>query len=470
MIDFKNNPYYSIFSKQKANQFNIGNSTYRQRISKLAKLQKAIESTYRPQIIKALYNDLGKPEVESEMTEIYQIIKDIKFAKKHLHSWMRPKRAATPLSLLGTSSKIKYEPKGVCLIISPWNFPFNLTFGPLVSAIAAGNTAVIKPSEMTPQSSALMKVIVDSIFDDNEVALVEGEVQTATALLQLPFNHIFFTGSPAIGKIVMNAASNHLASVTLELGGKSPTLVDSTANINSTAKKIVWGKFMNCGQTCIAPDYVLIDASLKTEFINACKNWIAHFFTKQPKLSESYGRIVNEKHFNRLIQHLDNADKGKATLHTAIETDKDLKYIAPLLISDLSADASLLQDEIFGPILPIMTYTNLQEAIDFVNSKERPLALYIFSNSSQNIKKIVKHTRVGGTCINTNVIHYSNPNLPFGGINNSGIGKSHGYYGFKAFSNERAIVKQHTYSVAELLFPPYTNIKKRLAKLTVKWF
>lgn len=465
-----NNPYSELFSKQKANQYNIGQSTYKQRVKKLNRLKKAIEVTYRTQILDVLYKDLGKPKVEAELTEIYQIIGEIKYAKRYLNQWMQKQAVHTPLSMLGASSYYIYEPKGVCLIMSPWNFPFNLTFGPLVSAIAAGNAVIIKPSEMTPNSSALMKKIIDEIFTEDEVALVEGGVETSTDLLKLPFNHIFFTGSPAVGKIVMTAAAKNLTSVTLELGGKSPTIIDKTANIDKAAKKIIWGKFMNTGQICVAPDYVLIDKSIKSQFITACKKWLDHYFLTEPNTSKSYGRIVNQRHFERLKSHIENAKEFDATIEVGGETDINTKYIAPTIISNVNEAASILHDEIFGPILPIITYTTLNEALEYINSKEKPLALYIYSKNKANTKNIIDNTRAGSTCINQNVIQYTNHNLPFGGVNNSGIGKSHGFYGFKAFSNERAIVKQHTKGVNEVLFPPYTSLKEKLARFTVKWF
>lgn len=470
MKDFKDNPYFQLFSKQKDNQYTVGNSTYNQRVKRLNALQRAIEFTYRTEINEALHIDLGKPTVESELSEVYQIVGDIKFAKAHLHKWMRKQKVKTPLSMLGSSSYYIYEPKGVCLIISPWNFPFNLTFGPLVSAIAAGNTVIIKPSEMTPHSSALMAKIIADVFSEDEVALVEGEIEVSTALLKLPFNHIFFTGSPNVGKIVMSAAAKHLASVTLELGGKSPTVIDKTANIDMAAKKIMWGKFMNAGQICVAPDYVLIDETIKPKFIASCIKWLKQFYTEHPEQSKSYARIVTHKHFERLKSHIDNAIGLNAKIEVGGALDATSKYIAPTIVSNLIEDASLLQEEIFGPILPIVTYTTIDEAIDYVNSKERPLALYVYSKSKANIKKVIDNTRAGGTCINNNVIHYANHNLPFGGTNNSGIGKSNGVFGFKAFSNERAVMKQHTFGVTEFLFPPYTGLKEKLARLTIKWF
>ncbi|WP_179318999.1 aldehyde dehydrogenase family protein [Winogradskyella helgolandensis] len=470
MDDFSSNPYYELFSKQHINQYAVGNRSYKERLKTLNKLQHAIEVTYRTQIQEALQNDLGKPVVETELTEIYAIIGDIKYTKKNLRQWMRKQDVETPISLLGSSSYIKYEPKGVCLIISPWNFPFNLTFGPLVSAIAAGNTVIIKPSEMTPNSSALMAKIVADVFSEDEVAVLQGEVEVSTQLLKLPFNHIFFTGSPQVGKIVMKAASEHLASVTLELGGKSPTLIDKTANIDKAAKKIMWAKFLNCGQICVSPDYVLIDASVKAQFIDACKKWLQTFYNDNPKASDSYGRIVTDKHFERLSSYLDNAKTLDAKFEVGGDTDSASKYIEPTIISDLKPEAKLLEDEIFGPILPIVTYDSLDMAMAYINSKPRPLALYIYSKSKANTTTILNNTRAGGTCINNSVLHYTNHNLPFGGVNNSGIGKSHGFFGFKAFSNERSVMKQHTFAVTELLFPPYSGFKEKLARLTIKWF
>lgn len=464
------NSFQSLFNKQKTNQYKVANSTYKQRIKKLNTVKHAITKEYREDIKLALKKDLGKPYIEAELTEIYSITSEINFAKKHLHSWMQKQRVSTPLSLLGSSSYYSYEPKGLCLIMSPWNFPFNLTFGPLVSAIAAGNTVIIKPSEMTPNCSDLMLKIVKEVFDENEVALVNGEINTATELLKLPFNHIFFTGSPSIGKIVMQAASKHLTSVTLELGGKSPTIVDKTANINTAAKRIVWGKFLNAGQTCIAPDYILIDNTVKEEFINACKRWIIHLFSSNPETSEDYGKIVNEKHFKRLKDHLENALKHNANVEIGHLLNLASKTITPTILTNVSENTSIMQEEIFGPILPILTYKDLDEAITYINLKERPLALYIYSKSKRNQEKIMKNTRAGSSCINNNVIQYSNPYLPFGGINNSGIGKSHGFFGFEAFSNKRSVIKQHTMSITELLYPPYNNFKATMAKLTVKWF
>ena len=469
-MNLKDNKFYDLFENQKANQFNVGNTTYKQRIQKLNALKKAVEVTYKDKIRQALYNDFKKPFTETDLTEIYPVIGEIKFAKSHLKSWIKRQKVDTPLALIGSSSWYIYEPKGVCLIISPWNFPLNLTFGPLVSAIAAGNTVILKPSEMTPNISKVMAEIVNDLFDENEVALIEGEVEVSQELLKLPFNHIFFTGSPAVGKLVMKTASEHLTSVTLELGGKSPTIIDETANLKSAAKKIAWGKFMNNGQTCIAPDYVLVKDVIKDKFISELKVQLQTFFTEDAFASDSLCRIVNERHFMRLEKHIEDAKSKEATIEIGGKTIALDNYIEPTIISNLSEDTSLLQEEIFGPILPIKTYKTLDEAIAYVNSKEKPLAVYMYSKSKRNTQKVIKNTRAGTTCINNNVVQYSNHNLPFGGSNNSGIGKAHGFFGFQEFSNMRSVMKQHTKGSIELLFPPYNKFKQKLVDLTIKWF
>ena len=458
-----------IFNRLKANQFNVANAGYKARIKKLNALKTAVETTFRPQILEALKQDLNKPKVEALLSEIYQIVSDIKFAKKNLHKWMRHQPKPTPLALFGSKSYTIYEPKGICLIISPWNFPFNLTFGPLVSAIAAGNTVIIKPSELTSHCFTVMKSIVEEVFSNDEVVLFEGGVETSQELLSLPFNHIFFTGSPAVGKIVMKAAAENLSSVTLELGGKSPTIVHKSANLKTAAKKILWGKFMNCGQTCIAPDYVLIDEKIKTKFLEHCKFWLNEFELQNTK-DDNYGKIINSKHFQRLKSYLDEVKTNEGKVELGSETDEENLKINPTLVSDVSLDSTVMQDEIFGPILPIISFQAIDECIEIINSKEKPLALYIYAKNNKAIKQIIKNTRAGGTCINNNVIHYSNHHLPFGGSNHSGIGKSHGFYGFKAFSNERAFIKQFSFGATELLFPPYTKLKEKMTELVLRWF
>lgn len=458
-----------IFDLQKANQFNIGNTNASQRIAKLKKLHAAVLK-YRDEIKDALFKDYRKHPSEVDLTEIYPITSEIKHTKSHIRTWMNDKSVKTPLAMLGSSSHIKYEPKGVVLIISPWNFPVNLTFGPLVSAIAAGNAVMLKPSEMTPHASAIIKKIVEEVFEENEVAVFEGGVNTSTELLKLPFNHIFFTGAPSIGKIVMKAAAKHLTSVTLELGGKSPTIVDETANIDLAARRIAWGKFVNNGQVCIAPDYLFVHESKKEAFVAAFKKNMAEFYSGDASQEKSYARIVNNRHFNRVKGYIDDALSKGAKIEAGGNFDESQDYISPTLMSNVSKDSTLMTEEIFGPVLPIYGFTNIDEVIDEINSGEKPLALYIYSKRKKNINHVIANTRAGGTCINHNAAHFFNANLPFGGSNNSGIGKAHGFDGFEAFSNARGVFKQHVPNALDLLTPPYNNFKQTLIDLTIKWF
>lgn len=458
-----------IFAAQKAHQFEVGNSTVSERRAKLKRLQEAVMK-YRPEIKEALYQDFRKHPSEVDLTEVYPVTSEIKHARSHLRRWMRRHRVATPISLLGSSSFIQYEPKGVVLIIAPWNFPVNLTLGPLVAAIAAGNTVVLKPSEHTPHASAIMRKIIAEVFEEREVALVEGGIESSQALLALPFNHIFFTGAPSIGKIVMAAAAKHLTSVTLELGGKSPTIVDKTANIEMAARRIAWGKYINNGQICIAPDYVFVHESRKAEFIEAVRKYIKTFFSEDASQADSYSRMVNRRHFQRVKGYLDDAvDKG-ATIEIGGKSEDAQDYIEPTVVTNVSQNSDLMTNEIFGPVLPVFGFTDLEKVIAEINSREKPLALYIYSKSQKNINHILANTRAGGGCINHNAVHFFNANLPFGGSNNSGIGKGNGWHGFQAFSNPRGILRQHVPNALELLMPPYTDFKQKLIDFTIKYF
>lgn len=468
-IDIQKLEIQQIFKTQQAYQQTMTNTTARERIAKLNKLLKVLNS-YRQEIRDALFKDFKKHASEVDLTELYPIITEIKHAKSHLRSWMRPKRVSTPLSLLGTSSYVQHDPKGVVLIIAPWNYPVNLVFCPLVSAIAAGNCVIVKPSEHTPHTSGVMKKIISAVFEEREVALVEGGVETSTSLLELPFNHIFFTGAPSIGKVVMRAAANHLTSVTLELGGKSPTIIDESADIAKAAKRIAWAKFHNNGQICIAPDYLFIHESKQAEFIEKFKAVIQHFFDN-PLHSESYCRIVNQRHHQRIKSYVDDALSKGAKIEIGGTFDEKQNFIAPTLMTEVSLDSKLMTEEIFGPILPLFTFKKIEEVSDFINKGEKPLALYIYSKKRKNVNFILKNTKSGGVSINHSILHFLNMNLPFGGANNSGIGKSHGYYGFEAFSEAKGILKQWApWSILELVMPPYSGIKQKLIDITLRWF
>ena len=449
-----------IFDLQKGNQYNVGNSTVKERRAKLDRLHQAILK-YRNDIKKALYDDFKKHPSEVDMTEIYPVTSEIKHAKSNLALWMRDQAIHTPLALLGSSSYIKYEPKGVVLIISPWNFPVNLTFCPVVSAIAAGNCVIIKPSEMTPHIATVMKKIVDEVFDENEVAMIKGGIDVSTELLKLPFNHIFFTGAPSVGKIVMAAAAKNLTSVTLELGGKSPTIVDETADIDMAARRITWSKFANNGQICIAPDYVYVHESKKEAFLTAVKKYIHQFYSDDATKESSYNRIVNSRHFDRLKGYIEDAVSKGAKIETGGQLSDTENYIAPTVMTRVDKSSSLMTNEIFGPIMPVFGFQRIEDVIQDINAQEKPLALYIFSKSSKNTNHIINNTRAGGGCINHCAVHYYNTHLPFGGSNNSGIGKAHGIEGFKSFSNSRGILKQNFTNALELLLPPFNDFKQK---------
>ncbi len=459
-----------LFETQQKNLQNVANTTVRQRKQKLKKLLKAM-FTYREEIREALYKDYKKHPSEVDLTEIYPVTNEIKHTLKHIRGWMADEPVSTPLPLLGSKSWIKYEPKGNVLVIAPWNFPINLSFAPIISAIAAGNCIILKPSEHTPHASAVTKKIINDVFDENEVAVVEGGVETSQALLSLPFNHIFFTGAPSIGKIVMKAAAKHLASVTLELGGKSPTIVDETANINAAATRIAWSKFMNNGQICIAPDYLFVHKNVKDKFIKAVQKKIKQFYGESVEHSKDYARMVNTRHYDRVKSYLDDAiSKGATVIEGGNTTDGD-DFIAPTILTNVPANSMVMEEEIFGPLLPIQEYEDIDEALKVINSKEKALTIYIFSSKKMNINHILNNTRAGGTCINHTTLHFFNNNLPFGGSNNSGIGKGHGEYGFKEYSNARAVFKQVLpFSMIEMLMPPYSSFKDKLIDITMKYF
>lgn len=457
-----------VFTRQQQTAIRLRTSTAAQRIAKLKALEAALLK-YKDALYRALAADLHKPEAESDLAEIMPVIGEIHHTISHLKSWMRTKRASTTMTMLGTQARIRYEPKGVCLIISPWNYPVGLTLGPLACAIGAGNTAMIKPSEMTPATSAVMAELIRETFDPSEIAIFEGDAAVSTALLALPFDHMFFTGSPAVGKIVMAAAAKHLSSVTLELGGKSPVIVDETANVEKAAKSIMWGKFLNNGQTCIAPDYLYVHEKILPEFLEKAKAAIAKMYGADAQTSPDYCRIVNERHFGRVKRLLDDATAHGATVVTGGAAVAGDKFIAPTLLTNVGTDSLVMQEEIFGPVLPIISYSDITLPIAHINANPKPLALYVYSKNQCNIDKVISETSSGGACINMSILHFSHNNLPFGGVNNSGIGSSHGEFGFKAFSHERAVLRDQ-YSSTPLLFPPYTASVKRLIKLTLRFF
>jgi aldehyde dehydrogenase (NAD+) len=358
--------------------------------------------------------------------------------------------------MAGNSAQIRYEPRGRCLIISPWNYPVNLTFGPLVSAIAAGNTAILKPSELTPHLAAAMAKFVREVFADDEVALFEGDATVSQALLELPFDHIFFTGSPAIGKVVMAAAAQNLTSVTLELGGKSPTIVDESADLDLAAQNILWSKYTNNGQTCIAPDHVYVHEQVKDAFVARCRAMLEKAYgtdEASQRTSPYLARIVNRRHAERVKDLLDDATSRGARVLVGGTTSVADHFVAPTLLDNVPTEARITSEEIFGPLLPIYGFRDLEAVIRRINAAPKPLALYVFSRSDDNIERVMRQTTSGGACINHTVVQYLHGRLPFGGVNNSGIGSAHGHFGFRAFSHERAVVRSRL-SFAARLFSP----------------
>lgn len=444
---------------------------YKERLSYLDLIYKYLESEEnKSRLCKAMYDDFKKSKTEVYATEIGVIQASIRYIKKHLRDWTHKKFVPAPLSLFGTHSYVHHEAKGVCLIIAPWNYPFQLGIHPLLFAIAAGNTAIIKPSEYPVNTSKYLKQMISELFKPEHVRVIEGAVDVSQKLLSLPFDHIYFTGSPGVGKIVMKAAAKNLSSVTLELGGKSPTIIDETANIRKAAKRTSWGKFLNMGQTCIAPDYILVQESVYETYLDALLNAIRTQYGKDDQTIQDnpdYCRIINDKHFNRSIELINDAIEKGAKIRIGGKVDANERYIAPTILSNVTMDMRVMQEEIFAPILPVIPYQTIKEAVDIVNQKEKPLAFYIFSKKKSNIQYIINHTSSGGTMVNDYHIYYANPNLPFGGIGNSGTGKSHGFYGFKEFSNERAVMHQKL-GFADLLHPPYTKNTLRILRWMIR--
>ncbi len=459
-----------VFDKQKAYALTLRNSTPAERIAKLKKLRDTVVAR-SDEIYKACYADFRKPETEVDLAEIFSVVAEANHAIKHLKKWMKPVRVMPTKATFGTRSYIKYEPMGVNLIIAPWNYPINLTICPLISAIAAGNTAILKPSEMTPNTTAFLRKLVADLYDEQEVALFEGDAAVSQALLEMPFDHIFFTGSPAVGKIVMSAAAKHLTKVTLELGGKSPVIVDKTANVKNAAKSMAFTKFSNNGQTCIAPDYVYVHEDVKDEFVRELKNTITGSYgdTLDAQLATpDYARIVNERHHGRVKALLDDAVQRGARVEAGGDVKGDGEnFISPTVLTNVDKAGRIMEEEIFGPLLPILTYSDVNEAIDHINANQKPLALYVYTKDQKFAQNVLQNTTSGDACINTGLVQYLHGNLPFGGVNNSGIGKAHGIYGFRTFSHERSVVRD-IFASTLLMAPPYNAFVKWLVKFAVK--
>jgi aldehyde dehydrogenase (NAD+) len=461
----------ATFEEQRATALAWRQSSAADRIERLQRLRTSLLS-HQEALFDAFAADFHKPRFEVSGTEIVPSLDEIRHNISHLQRWMRPSKVRATELTLGNSGYVQYQPRGRCLIIAPWNYPLYLMLSPLVSALAAGNTAILKPSEMAPRVAQVLASIVAKAFPTREVALFEGGLATSQALLSMPFDHIFFTGSPAVGKVVMAAAAQHLTSVTLELGGKSPTIVDETADLRKAAETIMWGKFVNAGQTCVAPDYLYVHASVSDAFVAACQAVIKARYgdsAQSQRSNADFTHIINQRHTQRIEGLLKDATSRGARVLSGGEVDTASNYIAPTLVDNVPMDSTLMQEEIFGPVLPIIPYTDLQQVIDAINADQKPLALYIWSKNQSNIDTVLTNTSSGGACVNHCVLHVAHGNLPFGGVNNSGIGSSHGIYGFKAFSHERAVLKGGWLPSIRMFFPPYTSGRTRIIDMLVKW-
>jgi aldehyde dehydrogenase (NAD+) len=428
------------------------------RVAQLNKLSQVIKDNEQL-ILDAVYADLRKPAIEAFGSEVLVTLSEIKFVLKNLKAWIKPQKVGTPINLFPSSSYIYTEPLGVVLVVAPWNYPFALTIQPLIGAIAAGNCSILKPSEHTPHTSNAIAKIINNNFDPNFIAAIEGGIETNQALLAEKFDHIFFTGGTAIGKIVMEAAAKNLTSVTLELGGKSPCIVDATCDLAITAKRIIWGKFYNAGQTCVAPDYLLVQKSVKSALIEKLVECVKSFFGENPQQSPDFARIVNDRQFDRLVSLL---NEGKVLIGG--NSDKSDRYIAPTLIDAVSPNSKIMAEEIFGPILPILEYDQLSDAIAFVNAQAKPLALYFFSSNKQNQERILQETSYGGGCFNDIIMHLGNPELPFGGVGHSGMGSYHGKASFDTFSHRKSVLKNSFRFDLKWRYPPYTMTLDTLKK------
>lgn len=429
------------------------------RIAQLNTLKQAVLENELA-IIQALKADLHKPELEAVTSETLFIIGEIDYTLKHIKNWTKPAKVPVNLEVFPASARIYPEPLGVVLIIGAWNYPFDLVLSPLIGAIAAGNCAILKPSEIALHSSNLLAEIIPKYFDSGYIAVVEGGVETNQQLLAEKFDHIFFTGGTAVGKIVMAAAAKHLTPVTLELGGKSPCIVDTDINIEHTARRIAWGKFFNAGQTCIAPDYLLVDQKIKENLLTELAKCLKEFYGEHPETSPDYARIISQRHFERLVNFLKDGE-----IRIGGETNPESLYIAPTVLNNISWEDTIMQEEIFGPILPVIEYSDITEAIACINSRPKPLALYLFSQNKNLQHRVLQETSSGGVCINETVMHFGVPSLPFGGVGDSGIGSYHGKASFDTFSHKKSVLQNSFLFDLKLRYPPYKGKLSLLKRL-----
>lgn len=459
----------SLLARQRNHASSVRAQTAAVRIGKLKSISEYLErKDNKAALITALQNDFGKPEVETLLSELGVVLSHIRYVTKRLKQWMEPEKLSVPLSLTGMRNYVYKEPKGSVLIIAPWNYPFNLTMVPLIYAVAAGCTAVVKPSELSPATTEYMRQMLDQLFPPEEIKVVTGEGDTSAFLTTLDFDHIFFTGSPAIGKKVMAAAAQNLTSVTLELGGKSPAVIDKGINLKKSAANSVWGKFFNAGQTCIAPDYLLVHQSIVEDYVVELKAAIVQFYGKDARSSDSLARIISDRHFQRIKALIDDAVAKGATVAHGGQTDAAERFIAPTILTGATEDMDIMQEEIFGPVWPVMTYKNLDEAIQIINRQPKALAFYIQSDRRKTIRRLLAGTSSGGALVNEYLLGGGSASVPFGGVNNSGIGKSFGYHGFIEFTNERPVMERRFLDLS-MAYPPYSDKVVGLVRKIYGW-
>lgn len=456
--------------EQQREFFNTGVTfTYEYRKVALKKLKESIIK-HEAEIAVALKKDLGKSATESYLSEIGMLLEDISYTLKHLRSWMKPKRQSTPMTISPASSRVVNCPYGVVLVIAPWNYPILLSLQPLAGALAAGNCCVLKPSELAPASAEVIEKIVKEVFPENYAAVINGGVETSKALLDEQFDYIFYTGNTSVGRIVMEKAARFLTPVTLELGGKSPVVVSRHARLRLAARRIAFGKLMNLGQTCVAPDYVLVEREVHDQFITLLKEEIVKMYGAKPLQNAAYGKIINRRHYDRICRLIDpeTFGDGQKVVVFGGECDEASLRIAPTILDNVTAEDAVMAEEIFGPVLPILTVDNLDEAFRFIQQRPHPLALYIFTQKRVEEERFVDGLLFGGGCVNDVVVHLSNPNLPFGGIGPSGMGEYHGKSTYETFSHRKSIVKSATWIDMPLRYPPYTEKTDKMLRMFMK--
>ncbi|MFC4639237.1 aldehyde dehydrogenase family protein [Deinococcus hohokamensis] len=454
----------ALLDRQREWRWRAAQTTAAQRQVILRRLHDGLRQ-HRAALAAALALDLGKSRAESEITELHPVMEELQHAIRHLPRWMAPRRVPTPLMLAGSHSEVQAQARGVTLILSPWNYPVNLALVPLVASLAAGNTVVLKPSEKAPHVARALRALLESVFEDHLVAVVEGDASVARTLTELPFDHIFFTGSTAVGRQVMAAAAGNLSSVTLELGGKSPALVHESAHLGRSAERLGWGKFLNAGQTCVAPDYVLVPRALQAQFVDNVRRAVTHRFGDAARLRTGgdYGRIVDAASVRRLEALTRQSVAQGAQIVLGGEFDPEARFISPTIVTGVTPEMPLMGEELFGPVLPVLSYDTLDEALALVRRLDPPLALYLFAEDPAVVRRVQQETTSGGMVVGGTIIHLTNPHLPFGGVGSSGQGAYHGEHGFRTFSHQRAVLTETALSGVRFMYPPYGRPLPRLA-------